>query len=337
MANKGFKIGVDLGTANTLVYLNGQGVIFNEPSCVAFDRRNNKCIAVGQKAKDMIGREHQLIRIEKPLEGGVVADLDATKALLEYVFERLADINIEFSKTTLLLCCPSEVSQIEQVALMELSEKLGVKDVFIEEEVKAGAIGAGIDIFAPRGSMIIDIGGGTTDIGVLALGDLVVSDSVRIAGRYFEEQIIKYVKMKYSMAIGTRTAEAIKKTLGTVRREIINEKDYRFSGRNIVTGLPQRMVIRQSEIRNLMLRAFESIAIQSRKVLEKTPPELSSDIFEDGLVINGGGALIDGVKEYFEEQLNLHCRIAENPLTSIVGGTKYLLRNRGNYLVKPVD
>lgn len=337
MAIKGFRIGIDLGTANTLVYLGGQGVIFNEPSVVAFDRRTNKCIAVGQKAKNMLGREHSLIRIEKPLEGGVVADLDATKELLNYVFERLADINIEFDKTTLLLCCPSEVTQIERIALMELSEKLGVRDVFIEEEVKAGAIGAGIDIFAPRGSMVIDIGGGTTDIGVLALGDLVVSDSVRVAGNYFDNQIMKYVRMKYSMAIGRRTAENIKKSLATVRRDIIDDKEVRYSGRNIVTGLPMKNSIRQSEVRDLMVRAFESIAIQSKKVLERTPPELAADIYEDGVILNGGGALIDGIKEYFEEQLNLKCRVAENALTAIVDGTRYLLKNRGNYLVKPVD
>jgi len=166
---RGYKIGVDLGTVNTLVYLNGQGLIFNEPSCVAFDRRTNDCIAVGQKAKNMLGREHHLIKVVKPLEGGVIADLDATKELLLFMFAKLANINIEFSKTTLLICCPSEVSQIERVALLELSVKLGVKDVFIEEEVKAGAIGAGLDIFAPIGTMVIDIGGGSTDIGVLSL------------------------------------------------------------------------------------------------------------------------------------------------------------------------
>ncbi len=337
MASKGYKIGVDLGTANTLVYLNGQGVIFNEPSCVAFDRRTNNCIAVGQKAKDMLGREHSLIRVLKPLEGGVVADIDATKALLEYVFQKLTHINIEFGKTTLLICCPSEVTQIERIALIELSRKLGVKDVFIEEEVKAGAIGAGLDIFAPRGSMIIDIGGGTTDIGILSLGDLVVSESVRVAGNYFDNQISKYVKMKYSMAIGSRTAEVIKKTLGTLKDNLEDDKEYTYSGRNIVTGLPQRATIRQSEVRNLIRRSFESIIMCAKKVLEKAPPELAADIYEDGVVVNGGGALIGGIKEFFEEQLNLKVRISDNALTAIVDGTKYLLQNRGNYLVKPLE
>ncbi len=337
MAKKGYKIGVDLGTVNTLVYLNGQGLIFNEPSCVAFDRRTNDCIAVGQKAKDMLGREHSLIKVVKPLEGGVIADLDATKALLVYVFDKLTSINIEFNRTTLLICCPSEVTQIERVALIALAKKLGVKDVFIEEEVKAGAIGAGIDIFAPQGSMVIDIGGGTTDIGVLSLGDLVVSESIRVAGNYIDNAIIKYVKMKYSMAIGSRTAENIKKSLGTVKQDLIEDKEFTYAGRNIVTGLPKRMVIKQSEVKALMIRALNSIANVARKVLEKTPPELSSDIFKDGIVLNGGGALIDGAKEYFEDQLNLKVRVSENALTAIVDGSKYLLQNRGNYLIKPVD
>lgn len=334
---KGYKIGVDLGTVNTLVYLHGQGLIFNEPSCVAFDRRTNNCIAVGQKAKDMLGREHQLIKVVKPLEGGVVADLDATKALLVFVFEKLAHINIEFGRTTLLICCPSEVSQIEQVALLELSEKLGVKDVFIEEEVKAGAIGAGLDIFAPKGTMVIDIGGGSTDIGVLALGDLVVSESIRVAGNYLDQAIIKYVKLKYGMAIGTRTAENIKKTIGTLREELINDIEYTYAGRDIVSGLPKRRVIKQVEVRNIMVKAFESIAIVAKKVLEQTPPELASDIFEGEILVNGGGALIDGIKEFFEDNLQLRVRVSENALTAIVDGTKYLLQNHGNYLIKPLD
>lgn len=337
MAKKSYRIGCDLGTANTLVYMNGHGIIFNEPSCVAFDKRTNACIAVGTKAAAMLGREHELIRVVKPLEGGVIADLDATKVLLEYVFHKLSHINIEFNRTTLLICCPSEVTQIERVAITELSVKLGIKDVFIEEEVKAGAIGAGIDIFAPEGSMVIDIGGGSTDIGVLALGDLVVSESVRVAGNYLDNAILKYVKIKYHMAIGSSTAEKIKKELGTLRRELREDREYTYAGRNIKTGLPSRMTIKQSEVRDIFVRAFESIGNIAMKVLQQTPPELASDIFRKGIVINGGGALIDGIKEYFEEMLHLKVTISENALTAIVDGTKYLLQNRGNYLVKPVD
>lgn len=337
MATKGYKIGVDLGTANTLVYINGNGVIYNEPSVIAFDKRTNKCIAVGHDASAMLGKEHELIRVVKPLDGGVIADLEATKAYLEYVFSKLEHISADLKKSTLLLCCPSEVTQIERVALIDLAKKMGIPDCFIEEEIKAGAIGAGLDIFAPKGSMVLDIGGGTSDIGVLALGDLVVSESTRVAGNYLDREISKYIKFKYQLLIGSNTAEAIKIELGTLRRELPNEKTFTFAGRNIKSGLPSKVTIKQSEVRDIFIRAFESVVATAKKVLQQTPPELASDIFEHGILINGGGALIDGIKEYFEEELSLKVKIASNPLTAIVEGTKLLLNNKGNYLVKPSD
>ncbi|ERJ10882.1 rod shape-determining protein [Haloplasma contractile] len=337
MAKKGYKIGVDLGTANTLVYINGHGLIYNEPSIVAFDKVTGKCIAAGNSASLMDGKQHERIRVVKPLEGGVISDLDATKANLLYVFDKLEHINVDFKKSTLLICCPSEVSTIERVAMKALASKMGINDVFIEQEVKAGAIGAGIDIFAARGSMVIDIGGGSTDIGVLALGDLVVAESVRVAGNYIDRQIIKYVKMNHNMLIGFRTAEKIKVALGTVKEDLTDEKEFTYAGRNLRTGIPCRHVIKESEVQRLTARAFESILNIAKKVLQQTPAELAADIFNDGVVINGGGALIGGVKEFFERELNLPVRVAENPLTSIVNGTKLLLSNRGNYLIKPVE
>lgn len=337
MAKKGFRIGVDLGTANTLVYIDGHGIIYNEPSVVAFDKRNNNVIATGEHANVMLGKEHELIKVIRPMEGGVIANLDATKALLTSCFNRLNNINIDFNKSTLLICCPSEVTSIERVAMKDLAFKIGIKDVFVEEEVKAGAIGAGIDIFASRGSLVIDIGGGTTDIGVLALGDLVTSESLRVAGNYLDREIIKYVKIKYGMAIGVRTAENIKKSIGTLRNELDVDKECVYAGRHLKTGLPRKMVLKQSEIREIFIRAFDSIANIAMKVLQQTPPELSSDIFEDGIIVNGGGALIDGVKEFFEDALNLKVTISPNALTAIVEGSKYLLQNKGNYLIKPID
>ncbi|MDF2700553.1 MAG: cell shape determining protein MreB/Mrl [Haloplasmataceae bacterium] len=337
MAKKGYKIGIDLGTANTLVYINGHGIIFNEPSVVAVDRKTNKCIAVGHIANAMLGKGHEGIKVVRPLEGGVIADLDACKANLEFIFKKLDNINVDFKKSTLLICCPSEISTIEKVALKNLAVNLGISDVFIEQEVKAGAIGAGIDIFAPKGSMIIDIGGGSTDIGVLALGDLVVWDSVRIAGNYFDNEILKYVKVKYNIAIGQTTAEKIKINLGTLRRVLDEDKEYTFAGRHIKTGIPSKAVIKQSEIRTLFLTAFEAISNKVIKVLQETPPELSSDIYNSGIYLNGGGALIDGAKEYFESTTGLKVTISPNALTAIVEGTKFLLKNRGNYLVKPLE
>lgn len=337
MAKKTFRIGVDLGTANILVYINGSGVVFNQPSVVAFDRNSGKCIAIGKPAQEMVGKEHSHIKIVRPLDGGVIADIEATKIYLTHVFEKLESINVDLKNATLLICCPSEVSEIERIALLNLAKSIGVGDAFVEQELKAGAIGAGIDIFSPRGAMVVDMGGGTTDIGVLSLGDIVVSESVKVAGEYLDREIQKYVKYKYGLLIGSNTAEQIKIKLGTLDPDLKEEKQMLFAGRSISNGLPTKVAIKQSEIRNLTVSAFQQIVNKIIKVLQQTPPELASDIYQDGILINGGGSLTEGVKEYFENALGLNVRIANNPLTSIVEGTKVLLQNRGNYLVKPSD
>ncbi|HEY8364277.1 MAG TPA: rod shape-determining protein [Haloplasmataceae bacterium] len=337
MAKRYSRIGVDLGTANILVYINGSGVVFNEPSVVAFDNSTNECIAIGKRAFEMVGKEHKHIRIVKPLDGGVIADLEATKVYLRKVFEKLENISVDLKNSTILICCPSEVSDIERLALLDLAKKIGVADAFIEEELKAGAIGAGVDIYDSKGSLVVDIGGGTTDIGVLSLGDLVICDSCKVAGDYIDKEITKYVKYKYGIIIGKNTAESIKINLGTLRKELVDNKEFIFAGRNLNNGLPCKAKIKQSEIRDIFLKGFESIINTVKKVLQLTPPELAADIYESAMLINGGGALIDGVQEYFEDSLGLKVEIAENPLTSIVEGTKLLLQNRGNYLVKPSD
>src|SRR5690554_574532 len=299
MAKKSFNIGIDLGTANTLVYISGQGIIYNEPSVVAFDKNSGKCITAGFEAGSMIGKEHDKIKLMRPLADGAIADLEATKANLEFIFKRIENISVDFKNSTLLICCPSEITQTERKAMKELAVKLGIKDVFIEQEIKAAAIGAGIDIFASKGSMIIDIGGGTTDIGVISLGDLVLTESVRVAGEHIDKEIIKYVKRKYNIAIGTRTAEKIKINIGTLYSS--DDKEYSFAGRHIYRGLPCKMKIKQSEIKPIFLQAFDNIINRVKRVLQDTPPELAADIFYDGIVISGGGALVEGVEEYFEE------------------------------------
>lgn len=335
MAGKKIGIGIDLGTTNLLVYVQGHGVIFNEPSVVAFDIETGDVIAGGQDAFSMIGKTHNKIRVSRPLREGVISDMDAAKAMLKYVFQRVQTIR-NFKESSCLICCPSEVTQIEREALKELAIKMGITDVFIEEEIKSGAIGAGIDIYSPQAAMIIDIGGGTTDVGVLSLGDVVLSKSIRVAGNYIDQEIIKYVHKQHNLVIGPITAERAKISIATLLDDG-EEKEMTISGRDLVTGLPASCRITSSEIRQLLIPIFGEIRNVVFSVLEQTPPELSSDIVSNGIVIDGGGALIPGIKEYFEKVVNLPVRIAENPLSAVVEGTKTLLKNRGNYLNSPTD
>lgn len=335
MAGKKIGIGIDLGTTNLLVYVQGHGVIFNEPSVVAFDIETGDVIAGGQDAFSMIGKTHNKIRVSRPLREGVISDMDAAKAMLKYVFHRVQTIR-NFKESSCLICCPSEVTQIEREALKELAIKMGITDVFIEEEIKSGAIGAGIDIYSPQAAMIIDIGGGTTDVGVLSLGDVVLSKSIRVAGNYIDQEIIKYVHKQHNLVIGPITAERAKISIATLLDDG-EEKEMTISGRDLVTGLPASCRITSSEIRQLLIPIFGEIRNVVFSVLEQTPPELSSDIVSNGIVIDGGGALIPGIKEYFEKVVNLPVRIAENPLSAVVEGTKTLLKNRGNYLNSPTD
>ncbi|HEY8445465.1 MAG TPA: rod shape-determining protein [Bacilli bacterium] len=336
-SKKNCKIGIDLGTANLLVYVDGEGIIFNEPSVIAMDYETGEVIAVGHSAAKMIGRNHDGIRVVSPLNQGVISDMDAAKNLLLIAIRKAEKTDINLATATCLICCPSEVTQIERTAMIDLAHNLGIPDVFIEEEVKAGGIGVGIDIYGSTGSMVIDIGGGSADIGVLSLGDIVVSESIRIAGNYFDKEIIDYLQYTHGLLIGKSTAKRIKEEIGTLRENLEEELTTLAKGRDVVTGLPRKIEIKQSEIREVLKPPFESIANTVLKVLQNTPAELSSDIIERGIVLNGGGALIDGADEFFRNRIGLNVKIAPNPLTSIVEGTKVLLKNRGNYYVKPVD
>ena len=334
---KYIKIGIDLGTANLLVYVDGEGIIFNEPSVISTDYETGEVIAIGYNSARMIGRGHHGIKIISPLNRGVISDMDAAKKLIEIAIRKAENIDINLKASTVLICCPSEVTQLERDAMIDLAHTLGVPDVFIEEEVKAGGIGAGLDIYGSNGSMVIDIGGGSTDIGVLSLGDIVVSDSIRIAGNYFDQEIINHLQYEHGLLIGQKTAQRIKEEIGTLREKIVDEKTTFASGRDVVTGLPRRIEVTQTEIRDIMIEPFNTISTAILKVLQNTPAELSADIIEKGMLINGGCALIDGVDEFLEKTIGLDVHIAKNPLTAIVEGTKVLLQNRGNYYVKPVD
>lgn len=318
-------IGIDLGTANVLIYVKGQGVILNEPSVVAIDEETKRPLAVGIEAHNMLGRTPGRVKAIKPMKDGVIADFEVTEIMLNHFIKKINGKNI-ISRPRILICCPSNITQVEKNAIKEAAERTGAKKVFIEEEPKVAAIGAGLDISKPTGNMVIDIGGGTTDIAVLSLGGIVTSSSIKIAGNTFDNDILKYIKEKYKLLIGDITAEEIKKTIGTVYSKKKTDKmDVR--GRDLVTGLPHTITITSEEIEEALRESAYTIVKAAKNVLEQTPPELSADIVEKGIVVTGGGALMDGMIELLSNELKVPVYVAETPLTCVAEGTGILLNN----------
>ena len=317
-------IGIDLGTANVLIYIKGEGIILNEPSVVAYDEENGKLLAVGSEAREMLGRTPGKVKAIRPLKDGVIADFETTEIMLDYFIKKILGRNI-FLRPRIVICCPTNITGVEKNAIREADEKTGAKKVYIEEEPKAAAIGAGLDISAPSGSMVVDIGGGTTDIAVLSLGGIVSSASIKIAGNTLDKDITKYIKDKYKLLIGERTAEEIKIKIGTV----FEDKNTKMSvrGRNLVTGLPHTIQITSSEIKEALLDSVYQIVRTVKNVLEQTPPELSADIIEKGIVLTGGGALLNGLDKLLEKELKVNVKVAENPLSCVAEGTGILLSN----------
>lgn len=318
-------IGIDLGTANVLIYVKGQGIVLNEPSVVAIDSETKRPLAVGREARDMLGRTPGRVKAIRPMKDGVIADFEITEIMLDYFIRKVNGKNL-FSRPRVLICCPSNITQVEKNAIKEAAERTGAKKVFLEEEPKVAAIGAGLDIAKPSGNMVIDIGGGTTDIAVLSLGGIVNSSSIKIAGNTFDNDIMKYVKDKYKLLIGDRTAEDVKITIGTVYQGARNEKmDVR--GRDLVTGLPHTITLCSEEIEEALRESIYIIIHTAKTVLEGTPPELASDIIDKGIVITGGGALINGFNELLAHELKVPVFVAESPLTCVAEGTGVLLDN----------
>lgn len=318
-------IGIDLGTANVLIYVRGQGVVLNEPSVVAVDNDSKRVLAVGNEAKEMLGRTPGKIKAIKPMKDGVIADFEITELMLNDFVRKINCKNLIF-KPRILICCPSNITQVEKNAIKEAALQTGAKKVFIEEEPKVAAIGAGLDISKPTGSMVIDIGGGTTDIAVLSLGGIVNSISIKTAGNAFDNQIMKYIKNKYKLLIGERTAEEIKLGIGTVHSNRKKDK-MEIRGRDIVTGLPKSVTISSEEIKEALDNSINDIVHNVKLILEMTPPELSADIINKGIVLTGGGALLDGLDKVLEEKLKVPVFIASNPLTCVAEGTGILLEN----------
>lgn len=318
-------IGIDLGTANILINVKGEGIVLNEPSVVAIDEDTKRVLAVGVEARDMLGRTPGKVKAIKPMKDGVIADFELTETMLNYFIKKVKAKNI-FMKPRILICCPTNVTGVEKNAIKEAAERTGAKKVFIEEEPKVAAVGAGLDISKPNGSMIIDIGGGTTDIAVLSLGSIVTSASIKIAGNTFDNEIIKYIKENYKLLIGERTAEVIKIKIGSVGKSKKKQK-MEVKGRSIINGLPQIITITSEEIDDALNDSVNEIIKTIKQVLENTPPELSADIINNGIVITGGGAMLEGLDELLKRELNVPIYVAESPLTCVAAGTGKMLDN----------
>lgn len=318
-------IGIDLGTANVLIHVKGKGIVLNEPSVVALDRKTNRVIAVGEEARKMIGRTPGNIIAVRPLKDGVIANFDVTEVMLKYFLNRLK-VKGFMTKPRILICCPTNITSVEQKAIREAAEKSGGKKVFLEEEPKVAAIGAGIDIYQPTGNMVVDIGGGTTDVAVLSMGDIVTSESIKVAGDIFDQDILQYIKREYKLLIGDRTAEQIKIQIASVASEGRKE-EMEVRGRDMVSGLPRVITVQSAEIQQALKESIMLIVAAAKNVLEKTPPELSADIIDRGVILTGGGALLHGIDQLLAEELKVPVFISETPMECVALGTGILLNN----------
>ncbi len=318
-------LGIDLGTANVLIYIKGQGIVLNEPSVVAIDSDTKRPLAVGTEAREMLGRTPGKVLAIKPMKDGVIADFETTEIMLNYFIKKVNGKSF-FGRPRILICCPSNITQVEKNAIKEAAERTGAKRVYLEVEPKVAAIGAGMDISKPSGNMVIDIGGGTTDIAILSLGGIVESASIRIAGNAFDNDIIKYIKDKYKLLVGERTAEDIKISIGTVFPGNKSEK-MEVRGRDLVTGLPHTITLTSDEVEEALRESVYTIIHAVKGILEQTPPELSADIIDKGIVLTGGGSLVDGFNQLLAQELKVPVFTAESPLTCVAEGTGILLDN----------
>ncbi len=319
----GTDMGIDLGTASVLVYIKGQGTVLQEPSVVAIDTNTDTIVAVGAEARSMIGRTPGNITAVRPLREGVISDYSITEKMLKYFINKALGRHL-LRKPRIAICVPSAVTEVERRAVEDAARQAGARQVFVIEEPIAAAIGAGIDISQPRGSMVVDIGGGTTDVAVISLGGTVVSSSIKIAGDNFDEAIIRYMRKKYNILIGERTAEDLKINIGTAYRRMMPvTMDVR--GRSLVTGLPRTINVKDDEIQDALAESVASIVEVVHQVLEQTPPELASDIYGRGIVMTGGGSLLYGLDKLLRDRTGINTIIAEEAISCVAMGTgKYI-------------
>jgi len=321
-------IGIDLGTATVLVYIKGKGIVLQEPSVVAIDKNTHKLLAVGEAARSMIGRTPGNIIAIRPLQDGVISDYDVTERMLKYFISRVTGSGLfrYFFKPRIMVCVPSGVTEVERRAVIDASIQAGAKKTYLIEEPIAAAIGSGIDISKPAGNMVVDIGGGTTDIAVISLGGIVVSDSTKIAGDKFDEAITRYMRKRHNVMIGERSAEDLKINIGSVY-ERVQEVVMNIRGRNLISGLPITITVSSYEIMEALEEPVASIIEAVHGVLEKTPPELASDIADRGIMLTGGGSLIYGLDKLLQERTGINVMVADDAVSCVALGTGEALNN----------
>lgn len=313
-------MGIDLGTANTLIYMKGKGIILNEPSVVAIKNDSvQKVLAVGDQAKDMIGRTPGNIVAIRPLKDGVIADFDVTQTMLKMFIKKVTK-NSSFVRPRIVVCYPSGVTTVEKRAIEEATRQAGAREVYLLEEPMAAAIGAGLPVNEPTGSMIVDIGGGTTEVAIISLGGIVTSKSLRVAGDEFDVAIVNYIKKEYNLMIGERTAEQIKFEIGSAYN-LEEETTMNIKGRDLVTGLPKLITITSNEVRDALREPIFAIIEAIKSTLEKTPPELAADIMDKGIMLTGGGAFLRELDKLINVETHMPVHIAENPIDCVVLGT----------------
>lgn len=319
MFGLGAEIGIDLGTANVLVYIKGKGIVLQEPSVVAIDKDTDRVLAVGTEAQKMLGRTPGNIVAIRPLKDGVISDYDITERMLRYFINKTCGKR-RFFRPKIMVCVPSGVTEVERRAVIDASTEAGGAKTFVIEEPIAAAIGAGLDIYKPDGCMVIDIGGGTTDIAVISLGGVVVSKSIKVAGDKLDEALIRYMRKNHNLLIGERTAEDMKMTIGTAypRAQSVNME---VRGRDLITGLPKNKIVTSEEMMDALQEPVNAICEAVHAVLEKTPPELAADISTRGIVMTGGGALLHGLHKLIEKRTGIPTYIAENALSCVAMGT----------------
>ena len=318
MRGFGADMGIDLGTANVLVYVKGSGVVLREPSVVAIDKNNGSIIAVGAEARRMLGRTPGNIVAIRPLRDGVIADYDVTERMLRYFVQKAGGKRI-FFKPRVMVCIPSGVTGVEERAVRQATLQAGARQAYLIEEPVAAALGAGLDISEPTGSMVVDIGGGTTDVAVLSLGGVVCSRSLRVGGDKFDDSIVRFIKKEYNLLIGERTAEEIKMDVASAYPQ--EDRSMQIRGRDLISGLPQSITVTTSNVYRALQEALEAVVSAVKEVLEQTPPELSSDIADRGIIMTGGGALLKGIDTLIAEETGLPVYVAEDPLSCVALGT----------------